>query len=68
MLKRSLVFSAALATVLPAVAACSSGDSGGDSGGGDILFAASLPLTGSFSVPGEFHEQGYKLCCWTDAR
>jgi branched-chain amino acid transport system substrate-binding protein len=62
MLKRSLVFSAALATVLPAVAACSSGDSGGDSGGGDILFAASLPLTGSFSVPGEFHEQGYKLC------
>ena len=23
---------------------------------------ASLPLTGSFSVPGEFHQQGYELC------
>ena len=56
MLKRSLAVSAALAGVLP-LAAC-----GADESSGDTLFAASLPLTGSFSVPGKFHQQGYELC------
>lgn len=59
MLKRSIAVSATVASLL-ATAACGSDDSSGDTG--DILFAASLPLTGSFSIPGEFHQQGYELC------
>jgi branched-chain amino acid transport system substrate-binding protein len=27
-----------------------------------ILFAASLPLTGMFSIPGDLHRRGYELC------
>jgi branched-chain amino acid transport system substrate-binding protein len=30
--------------------------------GDPIVFAASLPLTGGFSVPGTLHEQGYQAC------
>jgi branched-chain amino acid transport system substrate-binding protein len=35
---------------------------GGDEGGTPIVFAASLPLTGGFSIPGVLHEEGYKAC------
>lgn len=57
--KRSLAVSLAIASVIP-MAACGSDDSSDDSG--DIVFAASLPLTGGLSVPGEFHKQGYEVC------
>lgn len=30
--------------------------------GDPIVFAASLPLTGGFSVPGTLHEEGYQVC------
>jgi branched-chain amino acid transport system substrate-binding protein len=29
---------------------------------GPIRFAASLPLTGMFSIPGDLHRRGYELC------
>ena len=36
---------------------------GGEEPSGDpIVFAASLPLTGGFSVPGSLHEEGYQVC------
>lgn len=36
---------------------------GGEAPEGDpIVFAASLPLTGSFSVPGTLHQEGYQVC------
>ncbi|MGH3345878.1 MAG: amino acid ABC transporter substrate-binding protein [Nocardioides sp.] len=60
MLKRSLAVSVALATALTLVACGADSDDAGDAG--DILFAASLPLTGGLSVPGKFHQQGYELC------
>lgn len=34
----------------------------GEAGGEPIVFAASLPLTGGFSIPGVLHEQGYQVC------
>lgn len=30
--------------------------------GDPIVFAASLPLTGGFSVPGTLHQEGYEVC------
>jgi branched-chain amino acid transport system substrate-binding protein len=44
----------AAATEAPAAPAAPSGD--------PILFASSLPLTGSFSIPGSKHQDGYQLC------
>lgn len=41
--------------------ACGPGSEEG-AGGEPIKFAASLPLTGSFSIPGDLHRKGYELC------
>jgi branched-chain amino acid transport system substrate-binding protein len=37
---------------------------GGDGApeGDPIVFGASLPLTGGFSIPGSLHEEGYQVC------
>lgn len=36
---------------------------GGEAPEGDpIVFGASLPLTGGFSIPGSLHEEGYQVC------
>lgn len=37
-------------------------DGGEEPSGDPIVFGASLPLTGSFSVPGTLHEEGYQVC------
>jgi branched-chain amino acid transport system substrate-binding protein len=48
--------------------AASSGTTAGSSGttaapsGDPIKFAASLPLTGMFSIPGTLHQEGYEFC------
>lgn len=48
----------------PGAGATAGGDTGGDGGGEDgaITMAASLPLTGMFSIPGTRHQAGYELC------
>ncbi|HSK94981.1 MAG TPA: amino acid ABC transporter substrate-binding protein [Euzebyales bacterium] len=38
------------------------GTEGGEAGGDAIRFAASLPLTGEFSIPGAKHRDGYQYC------
>jgi branched-chain amino acid transport system substrate-binding protein len=35
---------------------------GGEASGEPIIFAASLPLTGEFSIPGTLHRDGYQFC------
>jgi branched-chain amino acid transport system substrate-binding protein len=35
---------------------------GEEPSGDPIVFAASLPLTGGFSVPGTLHDEGYRVC------
>jgi branched-chain amino acid transport system substrate-binding protein len=35
---------------------------GGGDAEGEIVFAASVPLTGEFSIPGTKHRDGYQLC------
>jgi branched-chain amino acid transport system substrate-binding protein len=53
---------AVLVSSLLAVA-CQGGGGGGEGEGGPpIVFAASLPLTGMFSIPGDLHRKGYELC------
>jgi len=50
--------------LLSLLAAACQGDGAGDEGEGGppIVFAASLPLTGMFSIPGDLHRKGYELC------
>jgi branched-chain amino acid transport system substrate-binding protein len=50
--------------LLSLLAAACQGDGAGDDGEGGppIVFAASLPLTGMFSIPGDLHRKGYELC------
>lgn len=43
-------------------APATTGGDGEEPEGDPIVFAASLPLTGSFSVPGTLHEEGYQVC------
>jgi branched-chain amino acid transport system substrate-binding protein len=59
--RRSLV--GLLAFALVAVACEGGGDTDEEGPSSDpILFAASLPLTGMFSIPGDLHRKGYELC------
>jgi branched-chain amino acid transport system substrate-binding protein len=44
------------------IAASCTGDDGENGEREPITFAASLPLTGSFSIPGDLHRKGYELC------
>jgi branched-chain amino acid transport system substrate-binding protein len=47
---------------LAVVGAACSGNGGAAQDDGPIRMAASLPLTGAFSTPGEAHQEGYEFC------
>jgi branched-chain amino acid transport system substrate-binding protein len=58
--RRSLVGLVVFALV---AVACEGGGTDQEGDQGDpIVFAASLPLTGMFSIPGDLHRKGYELC------